>query len=645
MDRTDQFTGRTIAERVAEAAGRTFVGRSRERALVREAIAEQRLPFHVLFVNGPGGIGKSRFLQAVIGGLGSDVRAVLLDCRDIEPTPQGFQARLAGAIGFDDDSEVSIGAIVEALEADPRRTVLALDTYEVCALLDAWLRNTLFPALPSSVLTIIAGRERPMPQWRTAPGWSDLIEEIHLGALSHSEAMEVLRERGLSELQAVRANSFAKGYPLALELVAAVVNEDPDVNLVGIGDAELFDDLVDVFLSRLSAHTVATVEAASVSRRVDEPILRSLLDRDDVREEFDLLRRLPFVERTSEGLLIHDVVRETVERNLSVRDPEVHAMYRRRVATYFTERAGQTRPDLWQTTADLVYLIKNPMLREACFPAGRGDYSVEPATPDDDQAIRDIVARHEAPEAGALLIKWWERHPETFAVARDAGNHVAAFIQVAEVGSIDSSLVAEDPVCASWMEHLSSVPPRRDDRVLVMRRWLGRESGEAHSPGVAVCWLDLKRLYMALRPRLSRLYGSIVDLASLGPIFIPLGFAPAGDPVELDGAKHQPVWLDFGPGSVDGWIGRLIDAEVDAEFDAATSTRTSNDFGLTAREVEVLSLLADGCSNREIGTRLVISEKTANRHVSNIFSKLDVHSRAHAARIAVEHGLIQTNPA
>ena len=62
--------------------------------------------------------------------------------------------------------------------------------------------------------------------------------------------------------------------------------------------------------------------------------------------------------------------------------------------------------------------------------------------------------------------------------------------------------------------------------------------------------------------------------------------------------------------------------------------------GLTAREVEVLELIADGLSNRAIGARLFISEKTAGRHVSNLFAKLGVHTRAQAARVALERDLI-----
>jgi DNA-binding NarL/FixJ family response regulator len=61
--------------------------------------------------------------------------------------------------------------------------------------------------------------------------------------------------------------------------------------------------------------------------------------------------------------------------------------------------------------------------------------------------------------------------------------------------------------------------------------------------------------------------------------------------------------------------------------------------GLTAREAEVLRLVAAGRSNSEIAAVLFLSEKTVARHLSNIFSKLDVSSRTAAAAYAYEHGL------
>jgi ATP/maltotriose-dependent transcriptional regulator MalT len=62
--------------------------------------------------------------------------------------------------------------------------------------------------------------------------------------------------------------------------------------------------------------------------------------------------------------------------------------------------------------------------------------------------------------------------------------------------------------------------------------------------------------------------------------------------------------------------------------------------GLTARELQVLRLVAAGKTNKAIGAELFLSEKTVDRHVSNIFDKLDVSSRAAATAYAYEHRLI-----
>jgi DNA-binding CsgD family transcriptional regulator len=62
--------------------------------------------------------------------------------------------------------------------------------------------------------------------------------------------------------------------------------------------------------------------------------------------------------------------------------------------------------------------------------------------------------------------------------------------------------------------------------------------------------------------------------------------------------------------------------------------------GLTAREVEVLRLVATGKTNRSIAADLFLSEKTVARHVSNIFTKLGVSSRAAATAHAYEHKLL-----
>ena len=62
--------------------------------------------------------------------------------------------------------------------------------------------------------------------------------------------------------------------------------------------------------------------------------------------------------------------------------------------------------------------------------------------------------------------------------------------------------------------------------------------------------------------------------------------------------------------------------------------------GLTAREIQVLRLVAAGKTNRRIASQLFISERTVERHLSNIFTKLDLHTRAGATAYAYEHQLL-----
>ena len=71
------------------------------------------------------------------------------------------------------------------------------------------------------------------------------------------------------------------------------------------------------------------------------------------------------------------------------------------------------------------------------------------------------------------------------------------------------------------------------------------------------------------------------------------------------------------------------------ERDAATPSG-----GLTGREVEVLRQIAAGKTNRAIASALAISEKTVARHISHIFTKLDLSSRSAATAYAYEHKLL-----
>lgn len=88
-------------------------------------------------------------------------------------------------------------------------------------------------------------------------------------------------------------------------------------------------------------------------------------------------------------------------------------------------------------------------------------------------------------------------------------------------------------------------------------------------------------------------------------------------------------------GGGDGYV----DPRAAASAHRGRTTNGRSKGELSQREIEVVRLLAEGLSNREIGRRLVVAEKTIRNHVSNVFMKLHVSTRSQAAVYAVRTGL------
>jgi len=224
---------------------------------------------------------------------------------------------------------------------------------------------------------------------------------------------------------------------------------------------------------------------------------------------------------------------------------------------------------MWRYTADLLYILENPIVREAFFPTTDHLYSAETAGPADGAAISGIAGRYMPPASAAVIAAWWRLAPAAFRVLRDRLDAVAGFYMVCEIDRVSHRLVELDPILAACWDHLRLHPVPRGQRVIFNRTWLSRDYGEAPSPVQAASWLDMKRLYMEMRPNLWRIYSILHDVATFGPMVAPLGFELLpGDPIEFDGVPYYVAQNDFGPSSIDGWLSRVVASELQIEDDS-----------------------------------------------------------------------------
>jgi hypothetical protein len=585
-----------IGDLLMQQAKESFVGRDDEKAALLDML-EEKGPI-VLFIHGIAGIGKSSLLEV----FSAEARArgatvIRLDCRSMEPTERGFLQELGSSTG------IEVGNMNEATERLGRlgpRVILALDTYELFRLMDTWLRLTFLPALPDNVRVIICGREAPVSAWITSSQWLGLFRSLSLGPLKSQEAFELLAQARIESEDARRINRMARGHPLALRLAASAMMDRLGSHLEEATIQRVVEELTQIFLADVhDPLTRRALEAASVVRCVTLPLLKAMLPDAAPQDAFERLRALPFIESRPDGLTIHDAVRDVIASSLKSTDPCTYRDFRRAAWRHLrTEIRTVSFPELWRYTADMLYILENPEVREAFFPSAAYEFAVEPAKFEDGISIQAIIEQSDGSEAARALKTWWLRAPQTFYVVRDSDDKVAGFVCIFDPSTIKLSLLLDDPILHGYYDHLRQNPLPKGQRVMFLRRWLSLGRGEAFCPVQAVCWLEMKRLYMALRPNLRRVYGVGCDLKSYSPVLAKLGFRPIERAdVKLDNRVYHAVMLDFGPASVDGWLAGLVASELGVEeggildIDARELVIKGKRIGLTPLEFGVIHYL------------------------------------------------------
>lgn len=588
----------TIRDRLSSNARARLIGREDELGALRQALADGA-PV-VVHLHGLPGIGKSALAAAFVEEVRSGGGAVLaVECGAVEPTERGLLSELGRMLGCKEDLDV----IAAALAARPSPALLLFDGYEVFQLLDAWMRQALLPALPDRVLVLFASKLPPSAAWTEAPAWQALFQAMALGPLSDEAAVELLTKLNVPAQAIVRITRFAAGHPLALTLAARAARVPASERGLAEPAEAAVPLLARRYLEGIADPTTRDVlRIACVARRISCGLLRVLSPDADPDALYAKLAALPFVVTARDGLAVHEGVREALAAELLAADPELHRRCGQFAWRYLSQEARWAPSgELWRCTADLIHLIRNPVVREAFFPRDAARFAVEPARPDDLQPILDITDSHDGHAAASCMESWWRASREAFFVVRAPNQPAAGYyclLDAAAMGSAEA-ILRHDPVTARFVQDLRQHPTPARQTALFVRRWLGRLDGERPSAVQAACWLDVKRHYLERRPRLRRVYLAVHDPEAHAAAAGTLGFRPLPDPVPMGNRLMHAAVLDMGPGSVDGWLLQLAADELGIEAAAGLLDRTKRALHvdgalvpLTRREFDVMAYLA-----------------------------------------------------
>lgn len=445
-----------LGRRLQAAREMTFVGREEELAVFNAALYGGGCG--VLYVHGPGGIGKSALLRRFAHEAAVAGRPVsMVDGHMSEPSPAAYEAEAEPVLR----------------DAD---AVLLVDNFERIQGLEGWLRERFLPRVPVGALVVIAGRNPPDMRWRADPGWAGVLEVLPLRDLRAGDAQALLDSCGVPAELREPLLAFTGGHPLALLLGASVAVKDggagrrwtPHQDLV----ATLLDQLVGELPSEAHRHAL---EICAHAYTTTEDLLRAALPKD-AGTLFRWLRRLPFVESSSLGLFPHDVVREVLEADLRWRDPQRYAVMHDRVHAHLAKKVRTaTDPDVPGAVAALLHLH-----RDHGAPAdfhGRhdeGGFQEEVSRREDlGTLLRVATAAGDAASAGCAAF-WAERQPEAFRLYRqtETGEPVAfsAWLRLSE---LDEEELTADPIVAmAWAHARATTPLRTGEHLAVGRAWV-----------------------------------------------------------------------------------------------------------------------------------------------------------------------------
>ncbi|WP_319004481.1 LuxR C-terminal-related transcriptional regulator [Halobacillus litoralis] len=637
-----------------------FVGRQKELEFFRDFLYGNK---KILHFYGTGGIGKTYLLHA-FQRVTEDMNGfvyLMVDSEDFAGSPAHFVEQilyvLHSKLDIDligDASNTSLNQCIHALgkASQQYHLVLAIDTFEKMGPLERWFREFFLRNLPHSTSVLLAGRYPLTSGWMDSPAWRSLLTQKLLKGFNYEQTRSYLYKSGIRNESALQEYwQFTMGHPLTVYLSTMTGNQDGEEDLPE-DKHQILSYLTTKWLKEVTDPQLQElVEAAAIQRHFNQGTLAYVLNRDISTTLFTQLTSLSFVNQSTNGWGMHDLIRSAILVNLQQRTPDHYQSLKQRCASYYLHKIN-TNQTTAKDIAEYFYHIGEDVIQSSFF-QGHLDTKkyIEHVGPHNFHEVEAYFEKRRKQTEESIAHYYHRQSDQTYKYFVSAehnqrenelidagyveklGYNVCKLVKNHDGDTIGISIIV--PIHSFTLEHLKKEPVSR----AYFSQLTEKEEKTYRAPrdtcsGFFIRMLDCldaedshtrSFLLYNLFPLL--LSGGRIITSTPIPFFrkliLAFGFEEVPEATHYDfGANRpSPTYLLDVRGS------RLTEYLKQFSPQDGYIRRVAARHGLTKREQEILQYIHDEYSNKAISKELYITEVTVKKHVSKILKKFDVRNR------------------
>ncbi|RCW74901.1 LuxR C-terminal-related transcriptional regulator [Saliterribacillus persicus] len=662
----------SLTSYINETEQNSFIGRETEINAFLDFLQDDS-PHRIFHIHGTGGIGKTYLLNEFSRyAANQDFLLLKIDANDdFFYSPQTFLEHLQ--LLFDAHNlsthELKLGTFQNLLKSiEEHKIIIALDSYEKVSRLDRWIREVFIRHLPTHTRIIIAGKHQLNGEWKASPGWRRLIKEYKITEFNFEETNTYLNQMKTDvDKQSKLIWEFTQGHPLTLSLITLFEDRHETKNVfdsITKNSPDILEELIDRLLEEVNDNRelIDILEVAALFHTFNHESLAVIMDKTISSSLFNDLISLSFIKSTATGWCMHELVKDSIKIVLQKKHPDKTKRIQHKMIEYYFNRTLSTKSiyDIGQ----FFYHLENEAIQTAFFYRNSDDnlyleeldnYNVEDLQQFLDEKRTNIsqnkVTFFNRSSKQALYHYVSEEHNKiemeliTIDYLEKMGHQSFKLLKNNKGETLGISIIV--PINERTLPHLAKEPVSRAYfRQLTEEEWNQFAVPETQHAGWFIRCLDFSdkadaasRSFMLnnLFPLLFT--SSKIIISTPLPFYLDLvqsfGFTEVKGATHYDYGRDCPspsYLLDLTGPKISNYLKQFMKQPADNN----RVDKFSNQCGLTNKESEIVKLILDHQSNKEIANQLFVAEVTVKKHVTRIYKKTQVKNRSQLIKQIME---------